>query len=305
MVDDENKYDEMVESVDIMGNVTKYDRDDNGNITKTTNPDGTFTLANYNSKNNLTAAIDAMGYATIKAYDKDGVRLIKEAQSLNPLSQSDINTVTAKDFNPVTYLAENESSYAITSHEYYADSYVSGVIGLIQKTTDPEGNITEYDYYKSGNGKGLVSEKWVYGNGISKPEHGTRYEYNAQLHVSKETSSEGYVKEYEYDKFNNVTVTRDYGTGSDAAVTIAEYDKLSRKIAEYAPNYSVDKSHGTLTSYYPDDNKKTDTDAEGNVTFYKYDAYGNVIEKTNPDGTINVTEYDGFCLLYTSDAADE
>ena len=293
MVDDENKYDEMVESVDIRGNVTKYDRDDNGNITKTTNPDGTFTLANYNSKNNLTAAIDAMGYATIKAYDKDGVRLIKEAQSLNPLSQSDINTVTAKDFNPVTYLAENESSYAITSHEYYADSYVSGVIGLIQKTTDPEGNITEYDYYKSGNGKGLVSEKWVYGNGISKPEHGTRYEYNAQLHVSKETSSEGYVKEYEYDKFNNVTVTRDYGTGSDAAVTIAEYDKLSRKIAEYAPNYSVDKSHGTLTSYYPDDNKKTDTDAEGNVTFYKYDAYGNVIEKTNPDGTINVTEYDG------------
>ena len=293
MVDDENKYDEMAESIDILGNVTKYDRDNNGNVTKTTNPDGTYTLANYNSKNNVIAEVDEMGYATIKAYDKNEVRLIKEAKSLNPLSQANINTVTAKDFNPVTYLAENESSYAITSHEYYADSYVSGVIGLIKKTTDPEGNITEYDYFKSGAGKGLVSEKWIYGNGISKPEHGTRYEYNAQLQVSKETSSEGYVKEYEYDKFNNVTVTRDYGTGSDAAVTIAEYDKLSRKIAEYAPNYSVDKSHGTLTSYYPDDNKKTETDAEGNVTSYKYDAYGNVTEKTNPDGTINVTEYDG------------
>ena len=293
MVDDENKYDEMSESVDIMGNVTKYDRDDNGNVTKTTNPDGTFTLANYNSKNNVTAEIDEMGYATIKAYDKDGVRLIKEAQSFNPLSQADINIVTAKNFDPVTYLAENESRYAVTSHEYYADSYVSGVIGLIKKTTDPEGNITEYDYYKSENGKGLVSEKWVYGNGISKPEHGTRYEYNAQLQVSKETSSEGYVKEYEYDKFNNVTKTKDFGTGSDAAVTIAEYDKLSRKIAEYAPNYSADKSHGTLTSYYPDDNKKTETDAEGNVTSYKYDAYGNVIEKTNADGTVNITEYDG------------
>ena len=293
MVDGKNKYDEMSESVDIMGNTTKYERDENGNVTKTINPDGTYTLANYNDKNSLIASVDEMGYATIKAYDKNEVRLIKEAKSLNPLSQANINTVTAKDFNPVTYLAENESSYAITSHEYYADSYVSGVIGLIKKTTDPEGNITEYDYYKSGAGKGLVSEKWIYGNGISKPEHGTRYEYNAQLQVSKETSSEGYVKEYEYDKFNNVTVTRDYGTGSDAAVTIAEYDKLSRKIAEYAPNYSVDKSHGTLTSYYPDDNKKTETDAEGNVTSYKYDAYGNVTEKTNPDGTINVTEYDG------------
>ena len=293
MVDGKNKYDEMSESVDIMGNTTKYERDDNGNVTKTTNPDGTYTLANYNSKNNVTAEVDEMGYAAIKAYDKDGVRLIKEAQSLNPLSQADIDTVTAKNFDPITYLASNESSYAITSHEYYADSYVSGVVGLIKRTTDPEGNITDYDYYKSGNGKGLVSEKWVYGNGISKPEHGTRYEYNAQLQVSKETSPEGYVKEYEYDKFNNVTVTRDYGTGSEAAVTITEYDKLSRKTAEYSPNYSADKSHGALISYYPDDNKKTETDAEGNVTSYKYDAYGNVTETTNPDGTINIVEYDG------------
>ncbi|MCI8777496.1 MAG: RHS repeat protein [Oscillospiraceae bacterium] len=266
---------------------------ENGNVTKTINPDGTFTLANYNSKNNVTAEVDEIGYATIKAYAKDGVRLVKEAQSLNPLSQADINAVTAKNFDPITYLEAHESSYAITSHEYYADSYVSGVVGLIKKTTDPEGNITEYDYHKTGNGKGLVSEKWVYGNGISKPAHGTRYEYNAQLQVSKEISSEGYVKEYEYDKFNNVTKTKDFGTGSDAAVTIAEYDKLSRKVAEYAPNFSADKSHGTLISYYPDDNKKTETDAEGNVTSYKYDAYGNVTEKIYPDGTVNVTEYDG------------
>ena len=293
MIDGKNKYDEVKESVDIMGNTTKYERDENGNVTKTTNPDGTFTLANYNNKNNVIAEIDEMGYAIIKAYNKDGVRLVKEAQSLNPLSQADITTVTAKNFDPITYLAENESRFAITSHEYYADSYVSGVIGLIHKTTDPEGNITEYDYHKDGNGKGLVSEKWVYGNGISKPNHGTRYEYNAQLQVSKEISSEGYVKEYEYDKFNNITKLKDFGTGSDAAVTIAEYDKLSRKVAEYAPNFSADKSHGTLITYYPNDAIKTQTDALGNVTSFKYDAYGNVIEKIDPDGTVSVTEYDG------------
>ena len=101
------------------------------------------------------------------------------------------------------------------------------------------------------------------------------------------------VKEYEYDKFNNVTVTRDYGTGSTPATTIAEYDLLSRKTAEYAPNYSADKSHGTLTTYYPDGNKKTETDAEGNVTSYVYDAYGQVTKKTNPNGSMNITEYDG------------
>ena len=297
MVDGENKYDEMSESVDIMGNTTKYDRDANGNVIKTTNADGTYTLANYNDKNSVIAEVDESGNATIKAYDSNGTRLLKEATSLHPLSQTDINTVTADNFDPVKYLAANEASYAITSHEYYADSYVSGIAGLIRATTDPEGNVTEYDYYKDGVGKGLVKSKTLKdGNTVVNT---VSYEYNAQLQVSKETTSFDIsknlysVKEYEYDKFNNVTVTRDYGTGSTPATTIAEYDLLSRKTAEYAPNYSADKSHGSLTTYYPDGNKKSETDAEGNVTSYVYDAYGQVIKKTNPDGTMNLTAYDG------------
>ena len=297
MVDGKNKYDEMSESVDIMGNTTKYERDENGNVTKTINPDGTYTLANYNDKNSLIASVDEMGYATIKAYDKNGTRILKEATSVNPISQADINTVTSRNFNPITYLAAHESSYAITSHEYYADSYVSGIVGLIKKTTDPVGNITEYDYYKSGNGKGLPKSKTIKdGNTVV---NSVEYEYNSQLQVSKEKTSVDIskgvyaVKEYEYDKFNNVTKVKDFGTGSTAAVTISEYDKLSRKTAEYSPNYSADKSHGTLTEYYPSGSVKKQTDALGNVTSFKYDAYGNVTEKTNPDKTINITEYDG------------
>ena len=297
MVDGENKYDEMSESVDIMGNTTKYERDTNGNVIKTINADGTYTLANYNDKNSVIAEVDESGNATIKAYDSNGTRLLKEATSLHPLSQTDINTVTADNFDPVKYLAANEASYAITSHEYYADSYVSGIAGLIRATTDPEGNVTEYDYYKDGVGKGLVKSKTLKdGNTVVNT---VSYEYNAQLQVSKGTTSFDIsknlysVKEYEYDKFNNVTVTRDYGTGSTPATTVAEYDLLSRKTAEYAPNYSADKSHGSLTTYYPDGNKKSETDAEGNVTSYVYDAYGQVIKKTNPDGTMNLTAYDG------------
>ena len=297
MVDGENKYDEMSESVDIMGNTTKHERDTNGNVIKTINADGTYTLANYNDKNSVIAEVDESGNATIKAYDSNGTRLLKEATSLHPLSQTDINTVTAENFDPVKYLAANEASYAITSHEYYADSYVSGIAGLIRATTDPEGNVTEYDYYKDGIGKGLVKSKTLKdGNTVVNT---VSYEYNAQLQVSKETTSFDIsknlysVKEYEYDKFNNVTVTRDYGTGSTPATTVAEYDLLSRKTAEYAPNYSADKSHSSLTTYYPDGNKKSETNAEGNITSYVYDAYGQVTKKTNPDGTMNLTEYDG------------
>lgn len=297
MVDGENKYDEMTESVDIMGNTTKYDRDNNGNVIKTTYADGTYTLANYNNKNSVIAEVDEMGNATIYAYDSNGTRLLKKATSLKPLSQADISTVTATDFNPITYLEANESSYAVTSNEYYADSYVSGIAGLIRATTDPEGHVTEYDYYQDGFGKGLVKSKTLKdGDTVVST---ITYEYNAQLQISKETTSYDLsknlysVKEYEYDKFNNIIVTKDYGTGSTPAITITEYDLLSRKTAEYAPNYSADKSHGTLTTYYPDGNKKTETDAEGNVISYEYDAYGQVKKKVNPDGTMNLTEYDG------------
>ena len=292
LINGENKYDEVAESADIMGNVTKYERDSNGNVIKTINPDGTVTLANYNNKNSLIAYVDEMGNAEINAYDTDGVTLLKEAKSLKALTQNEINDITANNFDPIVYINEHESSYAVTSYEYFADSYVSGVIGLIKKTTDPEGNITEYEYYKDGLGKGLIKEKWIYGNGISKSANGTRYEYNKQLQVSKEISPEGYVKEYEYDKFDNVTVTR-LGSGENVIKTIYEYDGLGRKIKEYEGNYSESKDKYKSFSYYPNNLVKSETDAEGNVTSYEYDVYGNVIKKTNSDGTVNITEYDG------------
>ncbi len=109
--------------------------------------------------------------------------------------------------------------------------------------------MTEYTYGTSGNAKGLPIKKEIKdGNTVV---NSVEYGYNSQLQVSKETTSVDIannvyaVKEYEYDKFNNVTKVKDYGTGSTAAVTITEYDKLSRKTAEYSPNYSADKSHGT------------------------------------------------------------
>lgn len=76
--------------------------------------------------------------------------------------------------------------------------------------------------------------------------------------------------------------------------TIYEYDGLGRKVKEYEGNYSESKDKYKSFSYYPNNLVKSETDAEGNVTSYEYDVYGNVIKKTNSDGTVNITEYDGF-----------
>ena len=290
--DNKNKYDEIKESVDIMGNKTQYERDDNGNVTKTINPDGTFTMARYNDKNMPLVQVDESNNVVINEYDNSGVNVVKKYQSTHTVSNAANLVKNDFDLSSLDY-----TDYAMTVYTYYPASETAEIAGLIRTITDAEGNVTEYTYGTSGYAKGLPIKKVIKdGNTVV---NSVEYEYNSQLQVSKEKTSVDIaknvyaVKEYEYDKFNNVTKVKDFGTGSTAAVTISEYDKLSRKTAEYAPNFSADKSHGTLTTYYPSGAVKTQTDTLGNVTSFKYDAYGKAIEKTNPDGTINIVEYDG------------
>ena len=292
MIDDENKYDEMSESVDIMGNTTKYERDGNGNVTKQINPDGTFTLARYNDKNMPLVQVDESNNVVISEYDESGVNVIKKYQSLHTVSNAADLVKSSFNLSSLDY-----TDYAMTVYTYYPSGETGEIAGLIRTITDAEGHITEYTYGTSGNAKGLPIKKVIKdGNTVV---NSVEYEYNSQLQVSKEKTSVDIsrniyaVKEYEHDKFNNVTKVKDFGTGSTATVTISEYDKLSRKTAEYTPNFSADKSHGTLTTYYPSGAVKTQTDALGNVTSFTYDAYGKTIEKTNPDGTVNGAEYDG------------
>lgn len=298
MVDGENKYDEMSESIDIMGNITKYERDENGNVTKTINPDGTFTLAKYNDKNMPIIQADESGNVVIYKYDAKGVNVEKQYQSLSAISNAE---ALVNDFSIDSVI--NEADYAETVYKYYPDSNASEIIGLIHTITDPEGHITEYKYGPEGYAKGLPTSKIIKDTDetiISKVE----YEYNSQLQVSKEITYIKIakernehdivsIKEFEYDNFNNVTKISDFGTGNSPAVTIVEYDLLSRKTAEYSPNFSADKSHGTHITYYPSGAVKTQIDALGDTTSFTYDAYGNVLEKTNPDETVNGVEYDG------------
>ena len=197
------------------------------------------------------------------------------------------------------YFNNHADDFAITSYTYCT---AGNIKGLVATQTDPVGNVTTYTYYDSGTSMGQPKT-------ISIGESTITYEYNAQLMVSRETTSMGYVKTYDYDAFNNVIRTYDYGTAGLSGtpnVTRVVYDKLNRKIKEVSPNYydatldngfeyDADNTQEEYTRYSYDaaDQVIAQTDALGNTTSYAYNAYGNVIKTTNPNGTQNLVSYDG------------
>lgn len=293
MVGGKNKYDEVVSYVDDKGNTTSTNYDDNGNVLQTTLPDGSITYARYNTQNSQTVSVDANGNATINEYDINGTRIIRTAKTLSPVTDI-LSAFPENGFNSGEYINNNVSNLAITYYEYYADGEQSRVCGLIRKTTDPEGNITEYTY----NYNGTVQQMFQYSESYTK-SNGTIYEYNSLGLAIKTTTPEGFVTQVDYDDNGNVTNTYVYGKpNSDGsfnspAVIKIEYDTLGRKVKEISPNYADDNSHYTSYTYYPSDAVKTQIDTEGNQTSYTYNGYGNVTCVTNANGTQNLTQYDG------------
>ena len=288
-----NKYDEVIEYIDDKGNITKTEYDKNGNITKTILPDGSESFAIYDNINNQIVSGDANNNITINEYE--GKRIIRSAQTLNPVS--DTNVFYADGFNPKQYINDNVSNLAITEYDYYADGEKSRINGLIRKITDPEGNVTGYDYNYDGTVKKVVNYNISDNIDISEIDKidGVCYEYNELYLASKTVTAEGFVTEVEYDKTGNVTNTYVFGksSGSTPAVMKIEYDLLGRKIKEVAPNYAESNDKYTSYTYYASDLLKEKIDSEGNTVLYEYNAYGNPVKTVNPDGSQNLTVYDG------------
>ncbi len=289
-----NKYDEVKKSIDVSGNITEYEYDSNGNITKVINPDGTYTVTSYNDKNMPLVEVDEMKNVTIYEYDANGVNVKRKGNSIHPVDNA-YDLASDKSF---CFSSVELNDYAVTEYDYcdVTINESTRLAGLIRATTDPEGNVTENTY----NSNGLVESTIVKdsnGNICSK----ITFKYTNSLQPLEVNEVVGYNSDgseittrttYEYDNFNNITKLTSYGTGNDGIVVSYDYDALGRKIAEYTPKYAIDKSVGSTYTFNRGNLPSTVTDALGNVTRFEYDAYGNLIKTTNPDGSISITEYD-------------
>ncbi|WDV44826.1 S8 family serine peptidase [Clostridiaceae bacterium M8S5] len=279
-VEGENKYGDIKSETDEYGNITRYEIDDRGNITKITYPDGSVKTITYDEKNNVIKEKDQENKSIYYVYDSDKTYLKKEVSPLK-VGQEYVEGQS------------NEENFAITTYNYYADAQAQAqgyrAKGLLKDITDTEGSKVTYTYDQYGNVKTETD-----------PEGNTKtYTYNQIGWKISETTAKQYTTRYIYN--NNGQIQKVvYHQGETKRIV---YDALGRKIKEILPNQYRQEDEdlenkiykgdvGTRYEYYQSGQVKTITDPMGNVIKYTYDIYGNIKTKTNPNGGIYQYTYD-------------
>ncbi|MDR0569952.1 MAG: InlB B-repeat-containing protein [Clostridiales Family XIII bacterium] len=284
-----NRYGEIRMSIDGYGNVTSYDRDERGNVTRVINPDGSARELTYNSKNNVLAEKDESGRATFREYAADGVTLLRIAR---PLNGTDVWSPSA-----------NQGDFSVTGYAYYSAAETQNMLGramhgLLKTETGPEGGVTAYTYDQRGS---LAS--------VTGPRGSvTAYESNVLGWKKTETNSKG-TTTWHYDKAGNVlrTVYPDggaertlYDFRGNAAQRVMpnQYAAASDALAVSGENilsganaYGA-AAHGYRYEYDSRGMKTKEIDPLGHVTAYAYDMYGNLTKEVRPDGSAWRYSYD-------------
>ncbi|MDD3470435.1 MAG: hypothetical protein PHE53_10745 [Thermoguttaceae bacterium] len=225
----------------LQSTTTSYTYDSDGYLLKIIHPDNTKQIWTYTQIHPLTnphwkcaaTYTDETGLVTQYTWDTSG-QLLSESVVV---SSTDTRT----------------TSYTWTSSPVNASDPPAGLISTI---TDPEGNVTKYQY----NSRGFVTQRIRTAD--SDEEVFETYAYNSKGCLTSQTNAAGETTSY-------------------------SYDNLGRVISMTLPD--PDGAAGTQTSpvwsytYNAAGQKLTEMDPSGNVTTYTYDDVGRVLTVTQPD----------------------
>jgi YD repeat-containing protein len=280
------------------GEVTSYDYDGVGQLTKVTLPGGSFLSYSYDAAHRLTGMADNLGNSIAYTLDAMGNRTLE--QVFDPASA--LAQKRSRVYNSVNRLfqelgAQNQTTeYAydnqgnlvsvkdplnhVTSNQY------DGLNRLAQ-VTDPNLGVTQYAYNgldaltQVTDPRSLVTGYTVDGLGNltqqASPDTGTTVNtYDAAGNLLTQTDAKGQVTTYAYDALNRVTLI----TFNDQSKQTYAYDQGAN-------------AKGRLSSI-------TETNAANAVTnqiAYAYDVHGRVTSETR---TVRGVQY---LLAYAYDSA--
>jgi len=286
---------------------------ENNDVIRVANEDGTIEQKEYDEHHNMTKLIDGNGNTTTLVYYPAGQpekaaerNLYSKTNELgetwsykydsanNPHAPSEVT-------DPVGIVTEyvynaDGSLYTKTKAEAYTTTYGYDIYGNLLSTTDPLGLTTSgvYDtdglYLTSSTDKnGNTTDYAYYESGFSMPV-GTL----SSATINSPTDSSGITTTYTYNHYNQkTTITDDLGN-----TTNLNYDVNRKLLTRVLPDGAT-----TTFTYYPARDivsgalVENETDPLGNSVTFKYDKVGNVISRQDRNGNVTTYSYDGLNRL--------
>lgn len=245
---------------DPMGNVLRYEYDENGDLIRFIDAKGRITRYEYNSSHGIIATYNPDGALGIRNEFDDTGRLISTTNSAG-------RTITfSRDLDSRQEVITDDDGN-ITVFEYDEN-------GRVLQVTDPLGGITRNTYDSQGN---QLTTTNPLGETITRT-------FDDKGNKLTETDPLGNTITYTYDSASRPTTIQD----PLGRIKSYQYDSAGKLLQETNAAGIV---AATMT-YDPSGNLLTRTNAVGQTITYEYDTYGNIIAATDSLGNVARYAYD-------------
>ncbi|KWO45612.1 hypothetical protein WT97_10815 [Burkholderia sp. MSMB1459WGS] len=271
-----------------------YDAD--GRPRMSTDANGQSTHYLYNARNQKIAQIGPDGVLTEYVYDKGLGYQTKTVTYATRLTSAQLATLTDSSGRPVELLEAGGpltlEALGLRPSATPADRS-EWLLRLnnswVDRTIESDGTVTKWSY----DGFGRVTSKTVFSNRLdmtaapdgSLPpadvdhDRTTRYFYDRDGSLRGELDPQGYLTEYRYNAAGERTEVIRYATAVSEEQRTAFSIWSGPKLAELIPAGSA-QDVSTRFVYDARGLLAAEIDGEGYVTRYRYDAQGNVVERT-------------------------
>lgn len=330
----------LVAATDVTGGVTRFTYDTNHLLLTITDPRGGVITNVYDTNARVISQTDAMNRKTMFSYGASSTTItdpngnVSIEQYANGLLVSKTMGYGTPEAATITYTYDplslgltsiTDPNGDIWKQVLDASGNLLSATDPLKRTTtntydqfndltsvtDPMGVTTTYTYDSHGN---LLT--------VSRPLNGTKlvqtvsYTYGDASHPGDATAitdPNSKVWQYAYDLYGDVTSTTDPLNNK----TTIQYDTVGRATSQVSPNGNVSGGNPTAytTSYSYDafGDLMQVTDPLGHQTFYQYDANHNLVKLTDALGQVTqyaydadneltqITRADGSTLIYSYD----
>ncbi|MGN0319854.1 MAG: RHS repeat domain-containing protein, partial [Lachnospira sp.] len=250
--------------------ITRYERNPMGQITKVTDAMGNSETFGYDKRGQLIEKIDKEGYITKYGYNVNG--------DINHIQYSDGREVKLS-YNPLRQLQEIEDWVGITRIE-------TDVRGRITKVTNPKGESVSYSYMADGQRESIiypddtkVEYKYdEYGRLASMVQDGKTFTYGYDLlgQICQKTYPNGIKTTYDYtSKGEILNLIHSDEKGILEQYTYS-YDVLGNKTSIEKKRRGLEGESGIYEYKYDEVGRLASIVKDGvNLRSYTYDAFGN------------------------------